>query len=133
MTGLQFITNISVLKRTAPPTNPFPTGRRSGNLRFSDISHMLSNGEFGGAVLRHLSDFALAIQSTAQLPLIDSKGKLQRLFRKEIGGPRYSEHVAASGPQLPPEACKLGLESAKGASLSLEGAALCESSVILSQ
>jgi ATP-dependent DNA ligase len=38
--------------------------------------------------------------STAQLPLIKRKERLQRLFKKEIGGLRYSEHVAALQDQL---------------------------------
>ena len=33
--------------------------------------------------------------STAQLPLIERKERLQRLFKKEIPGLRYSEHVAS--------------------------------------
>jgi ATP-dependent DNA ligase len=32
-------------------------------------------------------------ESTAQLPLIERKKQLQRLFKKEIGSLRYSEHV----------------------------------------
>ena len=36
--------------------------------------------------------------STARLPLIKRKEWLQRLFKKEIGGLRYSEHVAGDGP-----------------------------------
>ncbi len=51
-------------------------------------------------------------QSTAQLPLIERKEKLARLFKKEIGGPRYSEHVAGEGPRFRAHACKLGLEGA---------------------
>jgi ATP-dependent DNA ligase len=51
-------------------------------------------------------------QSTAQLPLIERKRKLERLFKKEIGGLRYSEHVAGDGPRLRLHACKLGLEGA---------------------
>ena len=48
--------------------------------------------------------------STAQLPLFERKERLQRLFKKEIGGLRYSEHVAGDGPALRAQACKLGLE-----------------------
>ena len=51
-------------------------------------------------------------QSTAQLPLIERKERLQRLFKKEFGGLRYSEHVAGNGPQFRAQACKLGLEGA---------------------
>ena len=36
--------------------------------------------------------------STAQLPLIERKERLQRLFKKEIRGLRYSEHVVSDGP-----------------------------------
>ena len=50
--------------------------------------------------------------STASLPLIERKERLKRLFKKEIGGLRYSEHVAGDGPQFRAQACKLGLESA---------------------
>jgi bifunctional non-homologous end joining protein LigD len=51
-------------------------------------------------------------QSTAQLPLVKRKAKLQRLFKKEFGGLRYSEHVVGDGPSFRAHACKLGLEGA---------------------
>lgn len=35
---------------------------------------------------------------------------LQRLFKKEIHGLRYSEHVVGDGPRFRTQACKLGLE-----------------------
>jgi ATP-dependent DNA ligase len=38
--------------------------------------------------------------STAQLPLIKRKDRLQRLFKKEIGGLRYSEHDSRFGSPL---------------------------------
>jgi DNA ligase D-like protein (predicted ligase) len=50
-------------------------------------------------------------QGTAQ-PLVERKEMLARLFRKEIGGLRYSEHVAGEGPRFRERACKLGLEGA---------------------
>ena len=49
-------------------------------------------------------------QSTAQLPLIERKERLKRLFRKEIQGLRYNEHVTGDGPRFREHACKLGLE-----------------------
>ena len=49
--------------------------------------------------------------STAQLPLIKRKERLQRLFKKQIGGLRYSQHVAGDGRQFRAQACKLGLEA----------------------
>jgi ATP dependent DNA ligase-like protein len=36
--------------------------------------------------------------TTAQLPLIERKERLKRLFKKEIQGLRYSEHVATAVP-----------------------------------
>ncbi len=45
-------------------------------------------------------------QSTAALPLIQRKERLQRLFKKEIDGLRYSERVAGNGPQFRAQACK---------------------------
>jgi len=45
--------------------------------------------------------------SIAQLPLIKRKERLQRLFKKEIGGLRYSD-----GPGFRAQACRLGLEGA---------------------
>jgi ATP-dependent DNA ligase len=51
-------------------------------------------------------------ESTAQLPLIERKRKLERLFKKEIGGLRYSEHVVGDGPRFRQHACRLGLEGA---------------------
>ena len=50
--------------------------------------------------------------STAQLPLIKRKERLQRLFKKEVSGLRYGEHVAGDGPSFRAQACKLGLEGA---------------------
>ena len=47
---------------------------------------------------------------TAQLPLIERKERLQRLFKKDSSGLRYSEHVAGDGPRFREQACKLGLE-----------------------
>jgi bifunctional non-homologous end joining protein LigD len=47
---------------------------------------------------------------TAQLPLIKRTERLQRLFKKEIHGMRYSEHVSSDGPSFREHACKFGLE-----------------------
>ena len=52
--------------------------------------------------------------SIAQLPLIERKERLQRLFKKEIGGLRYSEHVAGDGPTFRAQACKLVPTFARG-------------------
>jgi bifunctional non-homologous end joining protein LigD len=49
-------------------------------------------------------------ESTSQVPLINRKERLQQLFKKEIHGLRYSEHVVSDGPRFRAHACKLGLE-----------------------
>jgi bifunctional non-homologous end joining protein LigD len=51
-------------------------------------------------------------ESTAGLPLIERKTRLQRLFAKELPGLRYSEHVLGDGPRFREQACRLGLEGA---------------------
>ena len=47
-------------------------------------------------------------ESTARLPLTERKARLLRLFRREISGLRYTEHVAGDGPRFREHACKLG-------------------------
>ena len=49
-------------------------------------------------------------QSTAQLPLIERKERLKQLFKKEVQGLRYNEHVTGDGPRFREHPCKLGLE-----------------------
>jgi bifunctional non-homologous end joining protein LigD len=39
-------------------------------------------------------------EGTDHLPLIERKERLKRLFRKDISGLRYSEHVAGDGPRF---------------------------------
>jgi hypothetical protein len=51
-------------------------------------------------------------ESTAHLPLIERKERLKRLFKNEVAGLRYSEHVIGDGPRFREHACQLGLESA---------------------
>jgi len=56
---------------------------RTGDLVFFAFDFLFVNGE-----------------STAQLPLIKRKERLQRLLTKEIGGLRYSEHAIGDGPRF---------------------------------
>lgn len=44
-------------------------------------------------------------KTTAQLPLVERKTRLQGLFKKEIPGLRYSQHVTGNGPQFRAGAC----------------------------
>ena len=47
---------------------------------------------------------------TAHLPLTERKERLQRVFPKEIGGLRYSDHFPGDGPRFRKQACSMGLE-----------------------
>ena len=77
---------------------------------FSRLQAAMHEGKTDKLVFFAFDLLFLNGESTAELPLIQRKGRLQRLFKKEIGGLRYSEHVAGDGPQFRAQACKLGLE-----------------------
>src|ERR1043165_9545031 len=79
---------------------------------FSRLQSAMDEGRTDQLVFFAFDLLFLNGEGTAQLPLVERKEKLQRLFRKEIGGLRYSEHVAGDGPQFRAQACKLGLEGA---------------------
>ena len=49
-------------------------------------------------------------ESMTKQPLIKRKERLERVFKWEISGLRYSEHVAGDGPRFRQHACQLGLE-----------------------
>jgi bifunctional non-homologous end joining protein LigD len=77
---------------------------------FSRLQAAMDEGKTDKLVFFAFDLLFLNGESTAGLPLIQRKARLQRLFKKEIGGLRYSEHVAGDGPQFRAQACKLGLE-----------------------
>jgi len=77
---------------------------------FSRLQAAMDEGRTDQLVFFAFDLLFLNGQSTAQLPLIERKDKLARLFKKEMGGLRYSEHVAGDGPRFREHACKLGLE-----------------------
>ena len=79
---------------------------------FSRLQAAMDEGRTDQLVFFAFDLLFLNGQSTAQLPLIERKKRLQRLFKKELGGLRYSEHVASNGPQFRQQAYKLGLEGA---------------------
>jgi bifunctional non-homologous end joining protein LigD len=79
---------------------------------FSRLQAAMDEGRTGQLVFFAFDLLFLNGVSMAQLPLIKRKERLQRLFKKEIGGLRYSEHVAGDGPSFRAQACKLGLEGA---------------------
>ena len=79
---------------------------------FSRLQAAMDEGRTDQLVFFAFDLLFLNGQGTAQLPLIKRKEKLARLFKKEMGGLRYSEHVGGDGPRFREQACKLGLEGA---------------------
>jgi len=79
---------------------------------FSRLQAAMDEGKTDQLVFFAFDLLFLNGKSTAILPLIDRKERLQRLFKTEIPGLRYSEHVAGDGPRFRAQACKLGLEGA---------------------
>jgi hypothetical protein len=79
---------------------------------FSRLQAAMDEGRTDQLVFFAFDLLFLNGESTAQLPLIQRKERLQGLFRKGIDGLRYSEHVAGDGPRFRAQACKLGLEGA---------------------
>jgi bifunctional non-homologous end joining protein LigD len=79
---------------------------------FSRLQAAMDEGKTDQLVFFAFDLLFLNGKSVAQLPLIQRKAHLQRLFKKDIGGLRYSEHVAGDGPAFRAQACKLRLEGA---------------------
>ena len=77
---------------------------------FSRLQAAMDEGRTDQLVFFAFDLLYLNGESTAQLPLIQRKERLHRLFKKEIHGLRYSEHVASDGPSFREHACKFGLE-----------------------
>ena len=65
---------------------------------FSRLQAAMDEGRTDQRVFFAFDLLFLNGESPAQLPLIKRKERLQRLFKNEIGGLRYSEHVAGDGP-----------------------------------
>jgi bifunctional non-homologous end joining protein LigD len=77
---------------------------------FSRLQASMDEGKTDQLVFFAFDLLFLNGKSTAQLPLIHRKERLERVFKKEIHGLRYSEHVTSDGPSFRGHACKFGLE-----------------------
>jgi ATP-dependent DNA ligase len=84
--------------------------RADGVPAFSRLQAAMDEGRTGELVFFVFDLLFLNGGSTARLPLIDRKERLQQLLAKELGRVRYSEHVVTDGPRFREQACKLGLE-----------------------
>ena len=86
--------------------------RPDGVPAFSRLQAAMDEGRTDELVLFVFDLLFLNGESTTRLPLTERKARLKRLFRKEIDGLRYTEHVIGDGPRFREHACKLGLEGA---------------------
>ena len=77
---------------------------------FSRLQAAMDEGRTDELVFYAFDVLHLDGKSTAQLPLIERKERLQRLFKKDLSAVRFSEHVLGDGPRLRAQACRLGLE-----------------------
>jgi ATP-dependent DNA ligase len=77
---------------------------------FSRLQAAMDEGRTDQLVFFAFDLLFLNGRGTAQLPLVERKERLKRLFKKEIQGLRYNEHVTGDGPRFREHACKLGLE-----------------------
>jgi DNA ligase D-like protein (predicted ligase) len=86
--------------------------RPDGVPAFSRLQAAMDEGKTDQLILFIFDLLYLNGESTTRLPLIERKQRLQQLFKKEMPGLRYSEHVVGDGPRFRQHACQLGLEGA---------------------
>lgn len=84
----------------------------SGVPTFSRLQAAMDEGKTDDLVYFAFDLLHLNGESMAALPLLERKTRLQRLFRKEIPGLRFADHVIGNGPRFREQACQLGLEGA---------------------
>ena len=77
---------------------------------FSRLQEAMDEGHTDQLVFFAFDLLFLNGKSTAQLPLIKRRERLEPLFNKQPQGLRYSGHVFTDGPRFREHACKLGLE-----------------------
>jgi bifunctional non-homologous end joining protein LigD len=78
---------------------------------FSRLQAAMDDGRTGELVFFAFDLLFLNGVSIAELPLIERKERLQSLFKKNVGGLRYSEHVAGDGPPSEREPASLVLKA----------------------
>src|SRR5262245_23702331 len=84
--------------------------RPDGVPAFSRLQAAMDEGRTDNLVFIVFDLLYLDGKSTAALPLIERKERLRALFKRPIGGLRFSDHVVGSGPRFREQACKLGVE-----------------------
>jgi DNA ligase D-like protein (predicted ligase) len=86
--------------------------RPNGVTSFSRLQAAMDEGRTGDLVFFAFDLLFLNGESTAGLPLIERKARLDGLFKSDMARLRFSGHVIGSGPQFREHACKLSLEGA---------------------
>ena len=79
---------------------------------FSRLQAAMDDGRTGELIFFAFDLLFLNGESTAGLPLIERKERLETLFTTGAPGLRFSEHVIGNGPKFRGHACRLGLEGA---------------------
>src|SRR5262245_34455449 len=77
---------------------------------FSRLQAAMDEGRTDDLVFIVFDLLYLNGKSTAALPLIERKARLQALFARPMGGLRYGDHVVGNGPRFREQACKMKLE-----------------------
>jgi DNA ligase D-like protein (predicted ligase) len=86
--------------------------RPDGVTSFSRLQAAMDDGRTGDLIFFAFDLLFLNGESTAGLPLIERKQRLEPLFTIDASQLRFSEHVIGNGPKFREHACRLGLEGA---------------------
>src|SRR5262249_47983954 len=84
--------------------------RPDGVPAFSRLQAGIDEGRTDDLVFIVFDLLYLNGKRTAELPLIERKERLRTLFKRQIRGLRFSDHVVGNGPRFHHEACRLGVE-----------------------
>jgi bifunctional non-homologous end joining protein LigD len=78
--------------------------------RFSRLQAAMDERRTDALVFMAFDLLFLDGDDTARLPLVERKECLRSLFRREVRGVRFADHVVGDGPRFREHACKAGVE-----------------------
>src|SRR4051794_9551161 len=84
----------------------------NGVTSFARLQAAMDEGRTGNLVFFLFDLLFLDGESTAGLPLVERKERLQALFASELPGLRFSDHIIGDGPAFRQHACRLTVEGA---------------------
>lgn len=101
--------------RALPLQNAYLDGelcavRPDGVTSFSRLQAAMDEGRTGDLVFFAFDLLFYNGESTAQLPLIERKTRLQTLLSSQTQGIRFSDHIVGDGPKFREHACQMALE-----------------------